>query len=118
MQYDLRVLVPRIASGNGVMRNPTFSQFNELGNFLEYKLLKVIGGLLCMTLRLLDNLDHSFGSLCLVALYQPGQLVVGVTVIFHMHIVPRLSVPDFVSQLWIKIGRKAWNDFTHDTVAP
>ena len=31
---------------------------------------------------------------------------------------PRLSVPDFVSQLWRKIGGRAWKDFTHDTVAP
>ena len=31
---------------------------------------------------------------------------------------PRLSVPDFVSQLWRKIGGKAWKDFSRDTVAP
>ena len=31
---------------------------------------------------------------------------------------PRLYVPDFVSQLWRKIGGKAWKDLAHDTVAP
>ena len=31
---------------------------------------------------------------------------------------PRRSVPDFVSQLWRKIGWKAWEDFARDTVAP
>ena len=31
---------------------------------------------------------------------------------------PRLSVPDCVSQLWRKIGGKAWTDFSRDTVAP
>ena len=31
---------------------------------------------------------------------------------------PRLSVPDFVSQLWRKIGGKAWTDFSRDMVAP
>ena len=31
---------------------------------------------------------------------------------------PRLSVPDFVSQLWRKIGGRAWKDFSRDTVAP
>ena len=31
---------------------------------------------------------------------------------------PRLSVPDFVSQLWRKIGGRAWKDFARDTVAP
>ena len=30
----------------------------------------------------------------------------------------RLSVKDFVSQLWRKIGGRAWDNFTHDTVAP
>ena len=31
---------------------------------------------------------------------------------------PRPSVPDFVSQLWRKIGGRAWKDFSRDTVAP
>ena len=31
---------------------------------------------------------------------------------------PRLYVPDFVSQLWRKIGGKAWKDLARDTVAP
>ena len=31
---------------------------------------------------------------------------------------PRLSFPDFVSQLWRKIRRKAWKDFPCDAVAP
>ena len=31
---------------------------------------------------------------------------------------PRLYVPDFVSQLWRKIGGKAWKDLARDTVVP
>ena len=31
---------------------------------------------------------------------------------------PRLYVPDVVSQLWRKIGGKAWKDLARDTVAP
>ena len=31
---------------------------------------------------------------------------------------PRLSIPNFVSQLWRKIGGKAYKDFSCDVVAP
>ena len=31
---------------------------------------------------------------------------------------PRLSFPDFVSELWRKVGRKVWKDFSCDVVAP
>ena len=59
---------------------------------------------------------HLFGPLAIS--WQEHNLIQSKVIwLSHSSLEPRLSIPDFASQLWRKNGGKAWKDFSRDTVA-